>query len=155
MIFKTLLERGIPYSVCVSQTSMKLSNSPEYSNDYFIIIAHCDIKLARDLQFHSSSNKFLAERDLTAYEIREFKRMDFKKILHTKNGRVFENEPPFREYYLKMKPMMIKYFEQQKNDLPDKELMKENLPDEEFTDEALDDQAWDERMDDRRMREHS
>lgn len=100
-IFKSLLDKNIPYAVVASTVSFK---GNEFSKkEYFIIAAKKHRKEIKHLGFADRRNHHqVIELDLSDTEVKLFKDLlsenKFVKKIHTKSGRVYEiNGISFKE----------------------------------------------------------
>lgn len=101
-IFDQLEEKGIPFAIVRSLTFATSIETHPRATDYFILIFRGDRdKVHNEWKF--SSETFTLERTLSENEIETFhnrKNKEYKKVHHTKNGRVYElKRRPFKEYF--------------------------------------------------------
>lgn len=100
MIFDILNEKGICYAVCVSITTFIMESVSGGGRQYFILILAKD--KIKGFRFKPSEFKGCCEKELNRSEIKAFKDMQdkFTKIIHNKDGRVYELiNNSFKKYY--------------------------------------------------------
>lgn len=92
-VFDVLLAKSICFSVVVALTTFRVRSVQDHNVDYFIIIHETDKPVLKGYKFYLSDNyNRVYEYTLSKKEIDFFKNNVnmFKKIIHDKNGRVYE-----------------------------------------------------------------
>lgn len=102
-VFEVLFESGICFAVCIASSKFINREISAFSKDYFVIINKCDEERVKELTFYQAEGyKQICLRSLSEDEIRIFRKNKdkFVKILHNKDGRVYELEQKsFKEVY--------------------------------------------------------
>lgn len=106
-VITTLIQNQINFSVCVALNTFRTKGVKDNSRDYFINILRCDLT---KIPYNNLKSRFnpsedytaLLQLELTPREVEIFKESQqyFNKIIHTKDGRVFElKDKSFKEEF--------------------------------------------------------
>jgi hypothetical protein len=90
-IFDHLIEKKIPFSVGVNDSTMKLATIEEVKKEWFILILKKDKDLA-PVYFHQSNLHLCVEHEMDQNEIDQFLKIrnQFTKFIHSDAGRIYE-----------------------------------------------------------------
>lgn len=94
-IFETLKERGVPFAVLIFVEQMKIKGIDASSKGYYIAILKRDKKVMQGFRFKQSTKygRTIVEYNLGDDEVEYFRNRadrDYTKVLHNKEGRVYE-----------------------------------------------------------------
>lgn len=117
-VIETLVNNNINFSVCVALNTFVLKGVKDNSRDYFINILRCDLN---KIPYNNLRSRFKPSEDYTAllqlelseHEAHVFKQSQqyFNKIIHTKDGRVFElKNKSFKEDFVQFKMLLDTLF---------------------------------------------
>jgi hypothetical protein len=103
-IFETLKLRGVCFAVVSALQHINIKKPDFFGRDYFIVVCQRDRIRLKSLGFDTSSLPWrgLLERTLSPEDVEIFKENQdqFNKVLHNRDGRVYEQkEYSFKKHY--------------------------------------------------------